>query len=101
MTMPLPAKPLALVALLALALAGCEALDALNDPPSVNLDKNLALALGMKGDEAGMARVAHADLDDAAIVENQRFFATMRRLGKPGEGAAVNQPAASDRRTGS
>src|ERR1700719_4359841 len=39
MTTPLPAKPLALVALLALALAGCEALDALNDPPSVNLDK--------------------------------------------------------------
>ena len=72
--------------------------------------QNLALALGLKGDDVAMARVAHADLDDAAVAENQRFFAAMRRLTKPGEGLveahpgdnrpADNRPAASDKRAG-
>jgi Flp pilus assembly protein TadD len=62
--------------------------------------QNLALALGLKGDEAGMARVAKADLDDAAIAENQRFFVTMRRLTRPGEGPVESRPAAPDKRTG-
>ena len=63
--------------------------------------QNLALALGLKGDDAGMARVAHTDLDEAAVAENQRFFATVRRLGNPGPGASGVAPAAPDKRTGS
>jgi Flp pilus assembly protein TadD len=62
--------------------------------------QNLALALGLKGDEAGMARVAKADLDEAAIAENQRFFAAMRRLTRSGEGPIEARPAAANKRTG-
>jgi Flp pilus assembly protein TadD len=52
--------------------------------------QNLALALGLKGDHSGMARVARADLDDTAIAENQKFIDAVRRL----------SPRASDTRTG-
>src|SRR5258706_8940477 len=51
MTMPLPT--LTLVGLLALALAGCEALDALNGAPSVNLDKNAVAHLATAAQESG------------------------------------------------
>jgi Flp pilus assembly protein TadD len=46
--------------------------------------QNLALALSLKGDDAAAAKVAHADLDDAAIAENKRFFATVRRMTQGG-----------------
>lgn len=42
--------------------------------------QNLALALSLKGDDAGAQRVARADLDDAAVSNNLRYLDTVRRL---------------------
>src|SRR5262249_32250811 len=55
---------------------------------TARIRQNLALALGLKGDTAGMARIARADLDDKAIADNQKFLDTVRRLTGSGEPAA-------------
>ncbi len=57
--------------------------------------QNLALALSLKGDEAAAAKVGHADLDDAAIAENKRFFAAVRRLTQGGDPAVGHGPFSS------
>ena len=40
---------------------------------------NLALALGLKGDMAGAAKIEKKDLNQAAIADNQRFYEAVRR----------------------
>src|SRR5207244_4438459 len=54
---------------------------ALDPAATPRMRHNLALALGLKGDEAAAAKIAHADLDENTIGENQRFHAAIRRAG--------------------
>jgi Flp pilus assembly protein TadD len=63
--------------------------------------QNLALVLGLAGDDAGARRVAEADLDAAALDNNQHFYDYMRALmtGTPlpapaAVGAVVDKPRA-------
>jgi Flp pilus assembly protein TadD len=42
--------------------------------------QNLALVLGLEGDDAGARRVAEADLDGAALDNNERFYAYVRAM---------------------
>jgi Flp pilus assembly protein TadD len=57
--------------------------------------QNLALALSLKGDDAAAAKIEHADLDDAAIAENKRFFAAVRRLTQGGDPVVGHGPFSS------
>jgi Flp pilus assembly protein TadD len=59
---------------------------------TARMRENLALALGLKGDDAGAAKIERADLDAQAIAENQRFFTTVRRLTEGGGAAAGQAP---------
>ena len=45
--------------------------------------QNLALAYGLMGDEAAAARIARMDLDAAAVADNLRVYAALRRLAEP------------------
>jgi tetratricopeptide (TPR) repeat protein len=42
--------------------------------------QNLALVLGLEGDDAGARRIAEADLDGAALDNNEHFYDYMRAL---------------------
>jgi Flp pilus assembly protein TadD len=42
--------------------------------------QNLALVLGLEGDDAGARRVAQADLDGAALDNNERFYDYVRAM---------------------
>lgn len=42
--------------------------------------QNLALALGLKGDAQGAARLLRADLDEQTVNRNLRYFAAVRQL---------------------